>query len=346
MKLTFMEQSPLHPELVACPHCQPTGRIGVHNQAERRYICHACKRTFTETKGTPLQDLKYPVWVVALVLTLLAHGCPIAAIVAAFLLDERTVLAWQSKAGTHAEQVQAAVVCNGGLELGQVQADELCVNTQHGKVWMATAMSVFARLFLWGEVGEQRDTALVDKLFAHVRRASKGIQPVLVAVDGFAAYPKVILKHFATVVRSGKVGRPPRIPWADLHIAQVVKQHSGRLLTAIERRVVHGCRQRVDELIALSQCELGRINTAFIERLNATFRARLPALARRTRNLAQGCTRLRHEMFWSGGVYNFCTVHTSLGATPAMAADLTDHVWSVRELLLFKPPAQPLHAVV
>ena len=346
MKLTFMEQSPLHPELVACPHCQATGRIGVHNQAERRYICHACKRTFTETKGTPLQDLKYPVWVVALVLTLLAHGCPIAAIVAAFLLDERTVLAWQSKAGTHAEQVQAAVVCNGGLALGQVQADAMCVNTQQGQVWMATAMSVFARLFLWGEVGEQRDTALVDKLFAHVRRASKGIQPVLVAVDGFAAYPKVILKHFSTVVRSGKVGRPPRVPWADLHIAQVVKRRSGRLLTAIERRVVHGCRQRVDELIALSQCELGRINTAFIERLNATFRARLPALARRTRNLAQGCTRLRHEMFWSGGVYNFCTVHTSLGATPAMAADLTDHVWSVRELLLFKPPTQQLHAVV
>jgi hypothetical protein len=48
-----------------------------------------------------------------LVLTLLAYGCPVAAIVAAFMLDERTVLAWQSKAGTHAEQVQAAVVCNG-----------------------------------------------------------------------------------------------------------------------------------------------------------------------------------------------------------------------------------------
>ena len=166
MKLTFMEQSPLHPELVACPHCQPTGRIGVHNQAERRYICHACQRTFTETKGTSLQDLKYPVWVGARVLTLLAHGCPIAAIVAAFLLDERSVRAWQSNAGPHAEQIQAAVVCNGGLALGQVQADALCVNTQQGQVWMATAMSVFARLFLWGEVAQHRAIILIDKLFA------------------------------------------------------------------------------------------------------------------------------------------------------------------------------------
>jgi transposase-like protein len=346
MKLPFMEQPVLHPELVACPHCHQTGRIGIHSRSERRFICHACQRTFAESHGTPLHDLKYPVWVVVLVLTLLAHGCPVVAIVAAFLLDERTVLAWQSKAGTHAEQVQAAVVCNGGVELGQVQADELCVKTQHGKVWMATAMSVFARLFLWGEVSAQRDTPLLDKVFAKVRHAAKGVQPVLVAVDGLAAYPKVILRHFSDIVRSGKVGRPPRVPWADLHIVQVVKQHSGRVLAAVERRVVHGCRQRVDELIALSQCELGRINTAFIERLNATFRARLPALARRTRNLAHGCTRLRSEMFWSGTVYNFCTIHSTLGATPTMAADLTDHVWSVRELLFFKPPAQQLHAVM
>ena len=63
-------------------------------------------------------------------------------------------------------------------------------------------------------------------------------------------------------------------------MAQVVKRHSGRVLTASERRVVHGCRQRVAELLALSQCELGRINTAFIERLNATCRTILPARRR------------------------------------------------------------------
>jgi len=51
-------------------------------------------------------------------------------------------------------------------------------------------------------------------------------------------------------------------------------------------------------------------------------------------------------MFWSGAVYNFCTIHSTLRVTPTMAADLTDHVWSVRELLFFKPAAQQLHAVV
>jgi hypothetical protein len=85
---------------------------------------------------------------------------------------------------------------------------------------MATALSVFARLFLWGEVSAQRDTPLLDKVFAQVRRAAQGVQPVLVAVDGLAAYPKVIRHHFSDIVRSGTVGRPPRVPWADLHIVQ------------------------------------------------------------------------------------------------------------------------------
>jgi hypothetical protein len=68
-----------------------------------------------------------------------------------------------------------------------VHADELGINTQHSKVWMATVMSVIARLFVWGAVSDRRDTALLDQLFDHVRRASHGIQPVSVAVDGFAA---------------------------------------------------------------------------------------------------------------------------------------------------------------
>jgi hypothetical protein len=91
---------------------------------------------------------------------------------------------------------------------------------------------------------------------------------------------------------------------------------------------------------------MGRINTAYVERLNATFRALLPSLARRTRNLARTTERLRSEMFWSGVVYNFCTVHSSLSGTPCMAAELTDHVWSVRELLFFKPSRKPLHAIL
>jgi len=286
-----------------------------------------------------LYGLHYPIWVVVLVLTLLAHGCPVQAIVVAFCLDERTVAAWQSKAGQQGQRIQEAIVCTGRVELGQVQADEICVTTQHGKVWMATAMTVFSRLFVWGEVGAHRTKGLIELVMAHVHAAAQGVQAVLFAIDGFAAYPRAILKHFYTSVRTGQPGRPAHQVWPDLHIVQVVKQHTGKRLTGIQRRVAHGCLDRVYDLIAMSQCDLGLINTAYIERLNATFRARLPALTRRTRSLAQASDRLQAEMFWSGVIYNFGTVHTSLSATPAMAADLTDHVWSVEELVRFRVPS-------
>ena len=85
----------MRPELVVCPKsdCGASDRIGVHSHTKRQYICHACGKTFAETTGTMLYDLKHPAWLIVLVLALLAYGCPIPAIVMAFGLDERTVAA-------------------------------------------------------------------------------------------------------------------------------------------------------------------------------------------------------------------------------------------------------------
>jgi hypothetical protein len=109
-----------------------------------------------------------------------------------------------------------------------------------------------------------------------------------------------------------------------------------------ERRIVDGTPARVETLRRRSQGD-GVINTAYIERLNATFRARLAPLARRCRALARHTLTLRHGMYLIGTVYNFCTPHESLYVagskqTPAMAAGITDHCWSVRELLSFHVP--------
>jgi hypothetical protein len=86
----------------------------------------------------------------------------------------------------------------------------------------------------------------------------------------------------------------------------------------------------------------GVINTAYIERLNATFRERLAPLARRCRALARQTLTLHEGMFLVGTVYNFCTPHASLHpgqkTTPAMAAGITDHGWTMRELLSFRVP--------
>lgn len=340
-KLKFMDEPEMEPGLVKCPYCERQDRIGVHNRTEKLYICHACKKTFSETQGTVYENLHYPSWVVVLVLKLLAFGCPVQAIVQAMYFDERTIASWQAKAGRKGKQVQEEIVCNGQVELGQSQADELCVKTQLGKVWMATAMTVFSRLWLWGEVSPSRDRHLILRLMGKVAQAAHSTTaPVLIAVDGFAAYPNAILRTFYTKLYTGLRGRPKHLPWPKLNIVQVVKSYQGRKLAQVNTRLVCGNWQQVYDLIACSQVGIGKINTAYIERLNATFRARMPALVRRTRNLARSCQRLELEMFWSGAVYNFCTIHASIHATPAMAAGLTEHVWSIDELLRFGGPRQ------
>lgn len=336
--MTKYKALPLRPEMVVCPDCgeKSNGRIGVHSQKERRYKCHGCGKTFSDSYGTPLYGLKTPQWVVTLVLSLLAYGCPLSAIVAAFDLDERTVSAWQDKAGAHAKQLQEEIVCNGQVELGQIQGDEFYTKTQCGAVWIATAMSVFSRLFLWGAISIERNSPLVTEVVEHVKAAAVPNQPVLWATDGFRAWASAILIVFRTPLYTGKPGRPRLQLWPDLHIVQVVKRYSGRCITAVERRLLHGAQHVADELVALTQVGLGVFNTAYIERLNATFRTWIPATTRRTRTPAARRRRLEAALFWTGVVYNFCHVHASLQTTPAMAAGLTDSIWSIDQLLHYR----------
>ncbi len=328
----------MRPELVVCPNstCGASGRIGVHSIKERRYKCHTCGKTFAETTGTPLFGLKHPLWLVLVVLALLAHGCPVPAVVFAFGVDERTVADWQLKAGRHAKTVQEQLVCQGQVEVGQVQADELYTKTQAGSVWIATAMTVFSRLWLWGTISWERDAALVEPVIEQVRAAAQPGHPILFAVDGFKAYVSCILKVFRDPLHTGKPGRPRMVVWDDLHIVQVVKQRVGRRLVSITRRLAHGSMTRAEAIMQATQVELGRINTAYIERLNATLRTWLPALVRRTRTPSGARERLEAALFWTGCVYNFCHVHATVAGTPAMAADLTDHVWSIEELIRYR----------
>jgi transposase-like protein len=341
----------MYPTLVVCPNCGPNaqGRIGIHSYPERRYKCHECGKTFAETVGTPLYGLKHPGWLVLIIVTLLAYGCPIQAIVKAFGIDERTVADWLEKVGQHGRQVQEQRVCQGQVEVGQVQGDELCIKTQYGKVWMATAMSVFSRLFIWGEVSVERGTPLVERVVRRVRQAAGSSQPILWVVDGFAAWTNAIERVFRDPDYTGRLGRPRLRLWLNLHLVQVVKRYAGPGIAgvAIERRLCQGSLPTAQALLQMTQAGLGSFNTAYIERLNATFRTWIPALTRRARTPSRCRRQLEAAMFWTGCTYNFCHLHTSLSGSPAMAASLTDHVWSVRQLLFcFRFQRDELHAIL
>jgi len=97
---------------LACPARGQIGQgnIGIHSQRDRRFMCTQCHKTFSATKGTVFYRLRTAAETVALVMTLLAHGCPVAAIVAAFGFDERTVAAWCARSGRQGQAVQECLV--------------------------------------------------------------------------------------------------------------------------------------------------------------------------------------------------------------------------------------------
>lgn len=348
----------MNPQEEFCPNegCPDRGKSGKgnivsHSQKEKRCKCNTCGKTFSITKGTALYGLKKPHELVIIVVSLLAHGCPVQAIVAAYGLDERTVRSWLLKAGKQCQQVHEYLIGESQLDLQPVQADEIKVKTQQGTIWMAMAMMVATRLWLGGEISVKRDKWLLEALVDQIRKVAL-CRPLQLAVDGLPGYVDAFRKAFRSPLRLGQTGRPRLIAWAEIHIVQVIKRRTPEGLT-IERRIVQGSQTAIEQLLQQSQSG-GVINTAFIERLNATFRQQLSALSRRTRTLARHDDTLHAGMFLAGTGYNFCLFHASLRMklwitprqsrwvhrTPAMASGLTDHLWSVTELLSFKvPPA-------
>ncbi len=107
----------MNPQPSFCSHlsCPSRGIVGdgnlrVHHRLENRWKCRVCGKTFSGRKGTPLYGLKHDLDLIVKVLTLLSHGCPLQAIVAAFYLDERTVADWQKQAGQHCQAVHETLV--------------------------------------------------------------------------------------------------------------------------------------------------------------------------------------------------------------------------------------------
>lgn len=323
------------------------GNVVIHSRRDRRYRCKECGRTFTQTKGTPFYRLRRQQEVVVRVVTLLAWGCPPQAIVAAFGLDARTVADWQQRAAAQCQQVHRHFV-QQPRDLREVQADELRVKRQGAIVWVALAMQTATRLWLGGAVSEHRDRRLLTRLMRQVRHCALCL-PLLLVTDGFAAYGTVLRRICRDKVERLGRGRRRLQVWAGLCYAQVIKRYSQRRVVEVSRRVKYGDTTQVEELRHKAH-EGGVLNTAFIERLNATFRGRLTSLVRRSRALARRTATIEQGMWLVGTLYNFCTPHESLrvrveGAThrwqtctPAMAAGITDHPWSVKELLSYRVP--------
>ncbi len=162
-------------------------------------------------------------------------------------------------------------------------------------------------------------------------------------------HPNSIRRAFREKVKKlAGVGRASLEVWPHLHIGTVIKRTEKKRVVEITRKMAHGLLDQAEQLLHLSGGG-SVLNTAFIERLNGTFRERLASLTRKSRHAASRMQALHTGMYLIGCTYNFCFAHQELSkathwgmaCTPAMASGLTDHVWSIGELLRYKVTPSP-----
>jgi hypothetical protein len=204
-------------------------------------------------------------------------------------------------------------------------------------------------------LGPRTQTLANQLVHELVGRLAPGDLPIF-SSDGLALYFYSLTAHFGHWLPATSERRRHWVVDERLLYAQVVKHYRRHRLARVERRVCLGQPEAFQAgLRALGLS--GRIQTAFIERLNLTIRRSLAALARRSWSSAQSLGELTLQFEWWRAVYHFARPHVSLRVqqslsentlsrdrrscrqrTPAQAAGLTGHQWTVLEVLAYPAP--------
>jgi len=344
----------------------------------RQFHCTACNGYFPEHHGTIFHGKQVAVELIVRVLACLAEGLGIRATARVFEVDPNTVLHWLVEAAEQLRAFSCYFLCE--VHVQQLQLDELYAvlrdvkngvlsedeaikRLERSPSWVWTAMDPESKLLLVMDVGT-RTLAMAQRVVHQVVQVlAPGCVP-LCLTDGLKEYGTALLTHFGSWSQperrqaTGPRPKPRWMPLPQLLYAQVVKSYRRRRIVGVQHRVVFGTLGRVKQV--LLAC--GRqINTAFVERLNLNIRQHVAAIGRRVNTLCQGEDGLRQQLAVYHVYYNFCLPHASIRqpllvpeptkgsgsakqwrpVTPAMAAGLTDHVWSLKEVLLFRVPPWP-----
>ena len=337
---------------------------GAHGKVERiqTFRCQACATTFSARRDTPLYRLKTASTRVAEVLTALAEGLSVGAAVRVFGHSEGTIMTWLTRAGEHSATLHDRWVRS--LPLPHLQLDELRTRLRDRAqvFWLWVALDPLTKLIPVLHLGARTQHAAHAVVHELRFRLTPSSLPVFTS-DGLNLYFYALTAHFGQWVTA--VGRRAH-QWQvapGLIYGQVKKLYRRRKVVRVTR--VMRCGTAEDLRAALGRLGLsGRLNTAFVERVNLTVRQGVAALARRTWATAQAAPALVAQLEWWRGYYHFVRPHASLRVvlarpierggrrmarryrqrTPAMAAGLTSWRWTAKELLLVPLPPEPVNA--
>jgi IS1 family transposase len=245
-------------------------------------------------------------------------------------------------------------------EISEAQAIKRLSRSPH---WVWVAIDPVTKLLVAIDVGE-RTLAMTQRFVHHVAQVLAPDCVPLFLTDGFREYLTAVLTHYGQWVHSprrhatGPAPQPRWMPLPQLLYAQVVKTMRQRLLVRVSHRVGFGTLEAVERVLAACGWH---INTSLVERFNLSLRQHVATIGRRTSTLCKGEAGLCQQLALYHVYYNFVLPHVSLrlplaepiatngtgsakvwrSCTPAMAAGLTDHVWSLTEVLLFRVPPWP-----
>jgi IS1 family transposase len=344
----------------------------------RQLLCVVCRRYFLETLGTLFHGKRVSVERIVRTVACLAEGLGIRGTARVFEVEPNTVLGWLVEV---ADQLQAfSRYFLHDIHIGQVQLDELYAvlravkdgtvseaeaieRLERSPQWVWAAMDPESKLLLAIDVGNRTLAMAQSVVHQVVQVLAPGCVPLFLT-DGLKEYTTALLTHYGQWVQpprrqaTGPLPKPRWMPLPQLLYAQVVKTVRHRRLVDVTHRVVFGSLEAVKHILAPRGWH---INTAFVERINLTIRQHVAAVGRRVSTLCKGEDGLRQQVALYHVYYNFCLPHASLRqplplpvpthstgsakqwrpCTPAMAAGLTDRVWTLREVLMFRVPPWP-----
>jgi IS1 family transposase/transposase-like protein len=328
---------------------------GKHGHAEpiQTFRGPACHSTFSARRNTPLYRLKTPSHQVAVVLSALAEGLDSSAAERVFGFRQATITRWLTRAGGHAHTLHGRFFCH--LHLPHLQLDELRTRLRCATqvLWLWLAIDPLTKILPVLELGP-RTQHMAHRVIHSLRQLLTPDCLPLFTSDGLNVYFYALTAHFGhwlQVGRQGRLGRRWQVA-AGLIYGQVKKCYRRRKLI----RVTHVMRLGTEVALTATLQGLGfsgRLNTAFIERVNLTVRHGVAALARRTWATAQQSPQLLANLEWWRAYYHFVRPHHSLRValvqprerggrllaqryrqrTPAMAAGRTNRRWTAREVL-------------
>jgi transposase-like protein/IS1 family transposase len=333
---------------------------GKHGRAEpiQTFRCQSCRTTFTSRRNTPLYRLKTPSHQVAMVLSALAEGLDASAAERVFGSCQATITRWLSRAGEHAQTLHTHSFSN--LHLPHLQLDEIRTRLRCASkvLWIWLAIDPTTKILPVLHLGPRTQNAAHMVIHSLRRSLAPGCLPLFTS-DGLNLYFYALTAHFGdwlVVSRRGWNVRQWQVA-AGLIYGQVKKSYRRRKLVRVSQVMRLGTQDALEAVLQQLGFS-GRLNTAFIERVNLTVRHGVAALARRTWATAQQSPSLLAHLEWWRAYYHFVRPHEALRVrlmqpreregkrlaqryrqrTPAMAAGRTKRRWTAREVLSFPLP--------